>query len=88
MLGPAPDSLPSKRAPAERARVYYGSVTHISLHDSGGTARSTNARGIIIDARGYDPVNNPDQSTCRLPDGYYWRFPCFPTPGNENSQRG
>ena len=81
-------SLPSKvLQPNERA-VYYGSVTHISLHDSGGTVRLTNARGIIIDARGYDPVNDPDQSTCRLPDGYYWRFPCFPTPGNENSQTG
>jgi hypothetical protein len=48
----------------------------------------TNTRGIIVDARSYGPVESPDQSHCRIPDGYYWRFPCFPTPGTENSLTG
>jgi hypothetical protein len=42
----------------------------------------------VIDARGYGPVQYPDQSHCRLPDGYYWRFPCVPTPGLQNAQNG
>jgi hypothetical protein len=33
-------------------------------------------------------VHAPDESTCRLPDGFYWRLGCFPTPGNENSLTG
>ena len=50
--------------------------------------RLINPRGVVIDARGYGPVADPDQSHCRLPDGYYWRRPCFPTPGLENSLTG
>ncbi|HTP02529.1 MAG TPA: lamin tail domain-containing protein, partial [Anaerolineales bacterium] len=73
--------------PGDRA-VFYGSTSRIALYDSGGTVRLTNNRGVIVDARSYGAVASPDQTTCRIPDGYYWRFPCFPTPGNENSLTG
>ncbi len=73
--------------PGDRA-LFYGLKSHISLYDSGGTIRLINNRSVIVDARSYGPVQSPDQSTCRIPDGYYWRFPCFPTPGLENSLTG
>ncbi len=73
--------------PGERI-VFYSLKTGLSLYDSGGTVRLVNNSSIVIDARSYGAVSSPDQSTCRLPDGYYWRFPCFPTPGNENSETG
>ena len=68
--------------------VFYGLKTHVSLYDVGGTVRLINNRQVVVDARSYGPVQAPDESHCRLPDGYYWRFPCFPTPGNENSLTG
>jgi hypothetical protein len=68
--------------------VYYGKTSGLHLPDSGGTVRLLNTRSTVIDARGYGPVANPDQSHCRIPDGYYWRFPCFPTPGLENVLQG
>jgi lamin tail-like protein len=88
-LGSSPFSLPSKTLkPGERA-VYYGSQTHILLDDSGDEVRLSNPRGVIVDARGYSVVKYPDQSHCRIPDGAgYWRFPCSPTPGNENTLTG
>lgn len=83
-----PYSIPSLTLkPGDRA-LFYHSVTNISLPDSGGTVRLINTKGTVIDARGYGPVAEPDQSHCRIPDGYYWRFPCFPTPGNENALTG
>jgi hypothetical protein len=87
-LGSAPFTLPSvKLKPDERA-VFYGAQTHILLDDSGDSVRLINPRAIVFDARSYGPVTDPDQSHCRIPDGYYWRRPCFPTPGNENSLTG
>ena len=68
--------------------VFYGSMTKLLQEDSGGTVRLINPHGVVIDARGYDPVAYPDQSHCRIPDGYYWTDPCFPTPGLENSLTG
>jgi hypothetical protein len=68
--------------------VFYGSMTKLMQEDSGGTVRLMNTRGAVIDARGYDPVAYPDQTHCRIPDGYYWTRPCFPTPGLENSLSG
>ncbi len=73
--------------PGDRA-LFYSLKSHISLYDSGGTVRLINNRSVIVDARSYGLVQSPDQSTCRIPDGYYWRFPCFPTPGLENSLTG
>lgn len=86
--GANPYSLPSKTLQPGQRAVYYGKATGILLKDSGGSVRLINARGVVIDQRTYGPVQYPDQSTCRLPDGYYWRFPCFPTPGNENAAKG
>jgi hypothetical protein len=82
-------SLPARTLkPGERA-LYYGSITHIPLYDSGGTVRLINSRGIVVDARGYGIATVPDQSYCRIPDGDgYWRTPCFPTPGTENALTG
>ncbi len=68
--------------------VFYHLKTNVELPDMGGTVRLLNNRGVVVDARGYGPVQAPDQSTCRIPDGQYWRFPCFPTPGLENSLTG
>lgn len=72
----------------DQRAVFYSLKTHLSLYDSGGTVRLINNRGIVVDARTYGPVQAPDQSICRIPDGFYWRFPCFPTPGLENSLTG
>jgi hypothetical protein len=80
-------SLSGTLKPGERM-LFYGLKTNLQLHDLGGTVRLINSRGVIIDARGYDPVRAPDESTCRIPEGQYWTFPCFPTPGNENSRTG
>ena len=80
--------LPSTKLTTGQRAVFYRSSTQLAMPDSGGTVRLTNTRSIVIDARSYGPVENPDQSICRLPDGFYWRFPCFPTPGNENSLTG
>lgn len=87
--GSSPFMLPAKTLkPGERA-IYYGSQTHILLLDSGGLVRLTNTRGVIVDARSYSAVKYPDQPHCRIPDGEgYWRFPCFPTPGMENTLTG
>jgi hypothetical protein len=87
-LGSAPYTLPSLLMKSGDRAVYYGSTTHILLDDSGDSVRLLNTYGIVIDARTYGPIADPDQSHCRLPDGYYWRFPCFPTPGLENSLTG
>jgi hypothetical protein len=81
-------TLPSlKLKPGERA-VFYGLTTRILLEDTGDTVRLINAHGIVIDARSYGVVEHPDESHCRIPDGYYWRLVCFPTPGNENALTG
>lgn len=88
-LGSSPFTLTAKTLkPGERA-IYYGSQTHILLLDSGGLIRLINTRGVIVDARSYSAVKYPDQPHCRIPDGEgYWRFPCFPTPGTENTLTG
>lgn len=81
-------TLPSRKLkPGERA-VFYGLTTRILLEDTGDTVRLINSRGIVIDARSYGVVEHPDESHCRIPDGYYWRLVCFPTPGNENALTG
>ena len=80
--------LPSKILKPDDRAIFYASLSRISLHDSGGTVRLTNTRGIVIDARSYGPVADPDETHCRIPDGFDWRFPCFPTPGNENKLTG
>jgi hypothetical protein len=82
-------TLPARTlVPGERA-LYYGSVTHIPLYDSGGTVRLINSKGVVVDARGYGVIQEADQSHCRIPDGDgYWRIPCFPTPGTENALTG
>jgi hypothetical protein len=86
--GSNPFTLPSmKLNPGERA-VLFGSRTHILLRDSGDVVRLLNAAGTVIDAHSYGPVDAPDQSTCRIPDGYYWHSSCFPTPGTENALTG
>ncbi len=82
-------ALPSQTLKPGQRAVYYGSTTHILLVDSGDTIRLINARGVIVDARGYGVVKYPDQSHCRIPDGDgYWQLACFPTPGNENVLTG
>ena len=82
-------NLPSRTLKSGERAVYYGSVTHLPLYDSGGTVRLINPRNIVVDARGYGAVPAPDQSHCRLPDGDgYWTYPCFPTPGLENVRTG
>lgn len=88
-VGSNPFSLPGKTLkPGERA-VFYGSQTRILLDDSGDQVRLINSRGVVVDGRGYTVIKYPDQSICRIPDGEgYWRFPCFPTPGNENALTG
>ncbi len=88
-LGSSPFTLPSKKLkPGERA-LFYGATTHILLDDSGDSVRLINPRGVIVDARTYGPIKFPDQSHCRIPDGEgYWRHPCFPTPGMENTLSG
>ncbi len=68
--------------------LYYGSQDGLRLPDSGGTVRLFNNRGILIDARSYGPVADPDISHCRIPDGYYWQDACFPTPALENALIG
>ena len=73
--------------PGERA-VFYGLQTRLLLDDSGDTVRLIDNRGIVIDARGYGVIEKLDISHCRIPDGYYWRIACFPTPGNENALTG
>ncbi len=74
--------------PGQRA-VFYGSTTGILLIDSGDTVNLTNPYGVIVDSRSYGPVEAPDQSYCRIPDGIgYWTHPCFPTPGTENALTG
>ncbi|MEO0249984.1 MAG: lamin tail domain-containing protein, partial [candidate division WOR-3 bacterium] len=88
-LGSPPFTLPSKKLkPGERA-LFYGSTTHILLDDGGDSVRLINPRGVIVDARTYGVIKLPDQSYCRIPDGEgYWRHPCFPTPGLENTLSG
>ncbi len=87
-LGSSPFTLPSQiLKPGDRA-VFYGSTTHILLDDSGDTVRVINPAGVVVDARTYGVVAEPDQSHCRFPDGFYWRRPCFPTPGTENALTG
>ena len=88
-IGSNPYTLPSKTLkPGERA-IFFGSQTHILLDDSGDEVRLINSRGVVVDARGYTVIKYPDQSICRIPDGGgYWKFPCVPTPGNENSLTG
>jgi hypothetical protein len=87
-LGSSPFTLTSKvLKPGDRA-VFYGSTTHILLDDSGDSVRVINSFGVVVDARTYGAVADPDQSHCRFPDGYYWRIPCFPTPGTENALTG
>lgn len=88
-VGSSPFTLPSQKLkPGERA-IFYGSTTNILLDDSGDIVRLINPFGTVVDARGYGPVKEPDQTHCRIPDGDgYWRFPCFPTPGTENSLTG
>ena len=86
--GPSSYILPSQTLQPGQRIVFYHLKTGLSLYDSGGTVRLISNRGVVVDARGYGPAANADQSICRLPDGYYWRFPCFPTPGNENSETG
>jgi hypothetical protein len=86
--GSPPFTLPTlKLKPGERA-VFYGLQTRILLDDSGDAVRLINNRGIVIDARTYSVVENVDDSHCRIPDGYYWRLGCFPTPGLENALKG
>ena len=81
-------TLPSlKLKPGERA-LYYGLTTRILLDDSGDSVRLINSRNIVIDSRGYGVIEHPDESHCRIPDGYYWREACFATPGNENALTG
>lgn len=86
--GPSSYYLPSQTLQPGQRMVYYRKTSGLALYNVGGTVRLINNRGIIVDARSYGPAVAPDQSTCRIPDGYYWRFPCFPTPGNENSLTG
>lgn len=82
-------NLPSVTLISGQRALYFGSTSHIPLFDSGGTVRLINSKGIVVDARGYDPVKFADQSVCRLPDGDgYWTDPCFPTPGLENARTG
>ncbi len=82
-------TLPSMNLTTGQRAVFYGLTTHILLQDSGGTVRLLNRSGVVVDARGYGPVMNPDVSTCRIPDGIgYWRDDCFPTPGLENALTG
>ena len=86
--GPSSYSLSGITLQPDQRMLFYGLKSHLSLYDSGGTVRLINSRGIVVDARSYDAVASPNQSICRIPDGYYWRFPCFPTPGLENSLTG
>jgi len=81
-------TLPSLKLKTGERAVFYGLTTRILLDDSGDTVRLINPRNIVIDARGYGVVDRLDESHCRIPDGYYWRIGCFPTPGNENSLTG
>ncbi len=82
-------SLPAKTLKSGERALYYGSVSHIPLLDSGGTVRLINNRGIVVDARGYGIATVPDVSHCRIPDGDgYWRDSCFPTPNTENALTG
>ena len=62
--------LPSKILKPDDRAIFYASLSRISLHDSGGTVRLTNTRGIVIDARSYGPVADPDETHCRIPDGF------------------
>jgi Lamin Tail Domain len=85
----SPFYLPSRTLNSGQRAVFFGSTTGLLLQDSGDTVRLINRFGIIVDARSYGPVLNPDQTHCRIPDGIgYWRFPCFPTPGNANALTG
>jgi hypothetical protein len=86
--GSEPFVLPSVKLKPDQRAVFYGSQTGILLDDSGDSVRLINPRGIVFDVRTYGPVSEADQSHCRIPDGYYWRHPCFPTPGLENSLTG
>ena len=84
-----PFYLPSQTLKPGQRAVYYTSMSNLVLQDSGDTVRLFNPNGVIVDARSYGPVLYPDQSHCRIPDGIgYWRFPCFPTPGNLNALNG
>lgn len=81
--------IPSMSLKVGQRAVFYGLTTHILLQDSGETVRLINTRGVVVDARTYGPVDKPDVSTCRIPDGIgYWRDDCFPTPGLENALTG
>ena len=64
---PAPFTLAGpKLSPGGRV-VFYGSMTKLLQEDSGGTVRLINTRGVVIDARGYDPVAYPDQNSLPHP---------------------
>ncbi len=87
--GPATSyTLPAATLQPGDRILYFGSQDHLLQPDSGATVRLWNSRGVLIDARSYGPVANPDVSHCRIPDGYYWQDACFPTPGTENSLTG
>lgn len=69
-----------------KARLaFYKSQTGILLGSSGDSVRLIGSTGQIWDAFTYGLVSSPDQSWCRLPDGFgLWRFGCAPTPKESN----
>ncbi len=82
-------TIPNLSLSVGQRAVFYGQTTGILLEDSGETVRLINPYGVVVDARTYGPVDRPDVSTCRIPDGIgYWRDDCFPTPGLENALTG
>ena len=69
-----------------KARLaFFTSETGILLGTSGDTVRLISVTGQIWDAFTYGLIRTPDQSWCRLPDGFgLWKFGCGPTPKETN----
>lgn len=60
--------------------VFFSAQTGILLSNAGDSVRLINSSGKISDAFSFGLNTVPDQSWCRLPDGFgLWHFGCAPT---------
>jgi hypothetical protein len=88
--GSAPFTIPSIVLQPGPRVVFYASETNILLSDGGDSVRLIRSDGTIMDAYTYQIAKEPDESWCRLPDGYgaSWYDDCVPTTGLPNTRKG